>query len=297
MVEVPARLTNPHEAVAFLRGRLEGSRTDKFDRLTGGRDWEHCIRQSNLLRLLRMLQGLFLALESRGHEIKVVTTSPHSSERDVQLLVRGRALDLRFEERLKKKERPLTKQEKDEFKSRSEWNVRFGRPPPKETKRWVQYPDDDLVLRTSGHWQYGGSQGWADSKHHKLEEMLGDVILGLEAIARFELEKEAEARREAEERLTKERARLRPERMKKYEQLITDNLHEMAHSWTASQQLQAFLDECQARLPDEPSAQDWLRACREYAAHYDPFHDLTKIPKTLPPSDEALERLVAAPRS
>lgn len=296
IVEVPTRLTNPHEAVAFLRDRLEGSRTDKFDRLTGGHDWRHCIRQRNLPRLLRLLQGLFVTLESRGHEIKVVATSPHTSERDVQLVVGGHALNLSFEERLRKKERPLTKQEQDEFKSRSEWNVRFGQPPPKETKRWVQYPDDDLVLRTRGHWQYSGPQGWADSKHHKLEEMLGEVILGLEAIARFDLEKEAEARREAEERLTKERARLREGRLKEYWQLLAEDLGKMAATWAKSKHLLEFLTACDGKLPSTPEAEEWLDAAKRYAEKLDPFFNAETIPKSLSPTDEELERILSSKR-
>ncbi len=67
--------------------------------------------------------------------------------------------------------------------------------------------------------------------------------------------------------------------MKKYEQLLAKNLHEMAESWAMAKQFRAFLAECQTRLPDEPVTQEWLAACRHYAEQYDPFNlRITKDP-------------------
>ncbi len=291
-VEVPSKLTDPHAAVTFLKSRLEGSATDKYGRLTGGHDWTHCLRPKCLPRLLRLLQGLFLALEDRGHQVKVGPRSKHSQSPDVLMLVHGQELLLRVEERLRKKERPLTKEEKDWHRTSVSFSNTMGRPPPKETKRWVYYPDGDLVLRTLKHWQYPGKETWSDTTHKKLEEQLGKVILGLEGIALYYREvQEAEQRAHAT-RIKEERARVRPQRMKKYEQLLTENLHEMADNWAKAKQLRAFLDECQAQLPNEPVAREWLRACREYAEASDPFNHLVKIPKTLSPSDEELEQLL-----
>lgn len=292
-VDVPTRLTNPHEAVSFLRDRLEGSRTDKFERLTGGHEWMHCLRQRNLNRLLLLLQGLFESLESRGHQVKVGPRSEHSQDPDVQIVIEEQHLILRVEERLKKKERPLTKQEKDEFQSRIQWKARWKEQPPQATKRWVQYPDDDLVLRTSAHWEYKGVQSWGDSKHQRLEEKLGLVILGLEAVARFGREKDLDLRRAAAERLAQERARLREGRLNEYRLLLAEDLEDMATAWTKAKQLREFVKACDGKLPSTPEAEEWLDAAKRYTEKLDPFSKPEAIPKSLSPSDEVLEQELA----
>lgn len=92
-----------------------------------------------------------MALENRGHEVKVGARVKGGQPDDMLVVIGSEQLYLRVEERLRKKERPLTKEERDEFQRRIQWKARWKEPPPKETKRWMYYPDGDLVIRTGAN--------------------------------------------------------------------------------------------------------------------------------------------------
>lgn len=293
MVAVPERLGQTHDAIRFLRTTLEGSETDKHGRLTGGHAWLHCVTPKCLPRLLRLLQALFQGLEARGHRVEVARAE-RAQHHSVSIIIDEEGLSLHVEEKLRKKERALATDEKRWNQREAEYRQEMGRPPRKPTRRWVQIPTGELYLRTNSYWQYRGPSSWMDRRWEKLEDQLGQVVVGLEAVAAFNREMKIEEAKAAQERLVAERKQLRANRMDVYLRYLADDLRRMTADWVTSRDMLGFLHECSDGLPNNPEAQDWLVSATAYAEKLNPLSNVAEVWKTLQPTDEKLEQIVGA---
>lgn len=260
-IEVPDRLGKPHR---LLGGHLTEWRSPKVDKY--GAIWSGNIRQLNirvspksLSRALRIMNTLFAALETRGHQI-VIRDGFHKT---LGVCINGQTVEVGLEEKFQRIERPVNKNR---------------RPDPWKYHQYEYVPTGALILKITEWWADGLQKTWSDGKTAKLETCLNDFIVGLLKIAeavkvrRLKQEQEEQIRREAEHRRQEEE-------LKRQQELAgRQKLEQEASNWAKAQQLRAYLAAVKDRLHAKhgeihsgSQADQWLTWAYQHADRLDPL--------------------------
>jgi hypothetical protein len=257
-IEVPDRLINPHHF------HLEEWRSSKVDDY--GAIWSGDIRQLNirvspksLARALRIMDTLFKALESRGHQVGI----QEGYQRSLGVRIDGEPIEFGLEERFQRIAHP------DQNNPRLESWMR---------KRYSYIPTSSLFLKIVAWGIDGLQKSWSDGKTAKLETCLNDFIVGLLKVAeavkarRLKQEQEEQLRRDAERR-RQEEAQKRQEELARRQALEQD-----ATNWATAQQLRAYLVAVKDRLHAKHGeiqsgsrADRWLTWAHQHADRLDPL--------------------------
>jgi hypothetical protein len=118
------------------------------------------------------------------------------------------------------------------------------------------------------------NNGYRHGKRRKLEQLLGEIVGGLEALAesirpdRIRRAEEERVRAEQARRLEEER-RLREEDAKRFSQLRADSKH-----WHECRELRGFLSAVELEMSARrmPEFDDWLDWARRKIDDLDPLH-------------------------
>ena len=260
-IEVPDRLGKPHRLLSEHLTEWRSPKVDKY-----GAIWSGNIRQLNirvspksLSRALRIMNALFAALETRGHQV-VIRDGFHKT---LGVCINGQTVEVGLEEKFQRIERPANKNR---------------RPDPWEYHQYEYVPTGTLILKITEWWADGLQKTWSDGKTAKLEACLNDFIVGLLKIA--EAVKAQRLKQEQEEQIRREAERRRQEEELKRQQELSgrQKLEQEATNWAKAQQLRAYLAAVKDRLHAKhgeiqsgSQADQWLTWAHQHADRLDPL--------------------------
>lgn len=261
-VPVPERVAKYHSAVAAFRD-------DKR---------RHEVSRALLPRALLVMQALAIEAERRGYTAATVKDSSSGRYHDVvwsgpthghiAVEVDGVATALRvFEEGLGTR---------SYFAER---DTSFTRGPgaARSTPALAEYErgaTGRLALAVVSYPQ----RSWADRKRWKLKDKLPEVLREIEVRAAEERhrQREAEARRQAEQRRWQEE--LGRARERHYDQRRIDAITAESDAWRRAEQIRAYCDAVVARYGEDEEPAEWVAWARDFADRLDPLSDAPRMP-------------------
>lgn len=281
-VPVPATLRSPHHVALELRSELAKAKRDHNGLLrvseTRATDTAIKIGPDSIARALRIFDALFEALEARGHTIELRERGWEKTQHIV-VVADDETIELSMEEIVGRTPHVPTEQEKRN-------NQVWGSQIPVHDG----FPSGQLKLRVHG------LQSWSDTKRHRLDDLLGHAVLGVERAARSSRRHRIERERVEAERQAQERKRIRTERLHWYEMFLADNLERMAASWKKARELRSFLAAYEEALGNEERdavTKDWIAAATAYIESLDPLNAPERVAAELEPDDDVLAKLWA----
>jgi hypothetical protein len=212
-------------------------------------------------RALLCMDALLKALEHRGHNTET-DTSPRRG-RGTVVTVNGEQLSIRLRERLNRASPVMTKEER----------LRFERTGYEPYVKYDFHPSGDLQFEVSRP-EYGWiDKTWKDGKRRKLEQILGKVVGGMEALA--DSIRVDRIRRAEEERLRAEEALRREEerRIQEEEAEQFAQLRDESKRWHEARALREYLGALEAIESDSRTSEfdEWLAWARQRVEELDPL--------------------------
>ena len=257
VLESPHRLVK--QAQAALRTRkthpygVEPRRGDRLDIRVG---------PDSVDRALRIMDALVKALVGRGMRVHI------SDDWGTPTLVtvRGEEIRISLTEKLDRRERKLSREERRK-QVRGQW---FG-------ERYVYSPSGRLALQVHGDSMRSVWRSWRDGKRRKIEDRLNDFVEGLH----LAVEERQEERRQTvirQAQWAEERARQEEEQRRRWEeQHRREQCDKEVASWAKSQQLRAYADAVRTAAIRKHGAiapgsklDQWLEWAIRYADSLDP---------------------------
>lgn len=157
---------------------------------------------------------------------------------------------------------------------------------------WLPFRDSGGLTLTFSIEEYHAPapKTWTDTKHHKIEDSLGEIVNSITATGELlrlrRTEEQAEQRRRAEQEKRAFELRQRWEEERVRRQL----LQQQAELWDKADRLRSFIGSCEARLANrnllgpDSAAKRWLEWARRCADELDPLNGdyLLNAIRTLP---------------
>ena len=277
-VPVPGRVGRYHPVVKQFKERAE----------------RHEISRAALPRVLRILQGLTVDAERRGHEVALAQPARDPKSRrgawsggrhgHIVITIRGHATALRVsEEGLQSR---TYWQDKNRTYSRTHGEYRS--PPLSEyeangTGRIGMEP-------ASGYGMSRSSPKWADRRSGSLEEKLPLLLRDLEHQAAENVRRQQEIERQAIERERQWQAAVDRARERHAEHHRGTQLRDEAKRWHEAEQIRAYCDAADAAYPDDRGTAAWVTWGRQYADQLDPLQTAPQMPgapdpESVPPDE------------
>lgn len=289
LVEVSDKLTEPHEAVAWVKDELSRASTDGYNRLVVGPDWSARvrIRKACVSRVLLLLDAFFKALVARGHRVEAGFRGLNPTAKELVVSAFDSCVRIEVEEKLARRPHELTREERQ----------RQERWPTSNFPKYDYFPDGEIQIRLRGtHYKYVGRKSWSDTRTQRLDDLLGHAVLSVEQAARLGTHESNEAARLEAIHHTQELRRLRGERLEWYRHRLADDLRRMVEDWELAQRIRTFLAEYDRRMPREATSERaarWRQATAQFVEGLDPLNEISELAKELDPSDEELAELIA----
>jgi len=227
-------------------------------------------------RTLRILNALFKALRARGHDIRLRTTREYGREFAVlETAIGGEtAIDFWLTEHVKRTERVLTKEEKAR-KERFHFLL---------AGRYDYAPSGRLILEINAPSGYELRRRWADGKKQRIEDVLGEVVVGLEAAALAWRDDQERRERERHDEERRERQRQAANRRAAHRKALEEDLVQMANAWAQAQLVRSFLVAVQDKVREAERSDGfaaWLSWAMDHVEEVDPLADPQAIAKSL----------------
>lgn len=276
-VPVPERLGRAHPIIATTRQRLANYKghTGMIDTRRGSGVISLKTSRALVPRTMRIANALFTAAELRG---LTVATRPDGL---ATIGAKGHNYLITMSEITQRRTYQHSKAEIDRC-------ARYGYEP---YPRHENVPTGDLQLVLPQSWGHSPALRWRwrDTSRWKIEDKLGDVLDGIEARVdvdeqrRFEAERQAILRREAEERA------LQQARVRWVEDKRAAVLAEQVESWTRATHIRAWITAVRASRPyADPALVDWLAWAARYAERLDTTGQVSGFPYIPDPRAEDL---------
>ncbi len=249
-VNVPRRLARPTLVTKKIMEALKGASVDYMSALQspgGFREFPVKVSAASERRAIRILVATIKALESRGHHVAL---DRDDAKLRLAVTIEGQRVFFRIREYLKRSSR-------EQGSSASLYAPSYD-----------YAPSGRLILETEGYIGEGRQTCWSDTKRLRVEERVGQFVVGIEAVAEV-LRKRAEKwegrRLEEEQRLAHEERR----RIAEAEAQQVERLRQLAMAWKEAQVMREFLDAVEG-LASGDSASAVARG-REIVAALDPL--------------------------
>lgn len=278
VVEVQDDLRGAHPLVATLRKAL-GTSTRFGLGLLAIRGVDHAVlkvAKGNEKRALLILDALFKALVARGHELQFGECYPGGRQHALRVLIGKREVEIWLTERLEQTDHVETPEEKDR-------RVRFG---SSWAPKFDQVPSGNLVLEAKSPWDARLRHRWRDSEQQRLEGRLGEVVLGLEAIAAAWIEHDGRVEEEQRARQREQEAREATAARAAHLQALAKDLVGMAEASDLADKVRRFLDRVQTTIPENQRSEEfvaWFRWAAGQATSLDPLSRPERIAKRMTP--------------
>ena len=278
IVEVRGEIRSPHPLVSRLRQEL-GALTRYGLELRAIRGDGHAVLKvgkGNEKRALLILDAVFKALVARGHEVRFGERYASGRQYALEAIIAGRNVEFWLAERLEQSEYVETSEEKARrITYGSSWAPKFD-----------QSPSGLLVLEADSPWRAHLRHRWRDSEQQRLEERLGEFVLGIEAIAAAWVENDLRLREEEETRARDERDRLAAAARAAHLQTLEEDLVNMAEAADQAEKVRRFLERVGASVAAVQRSDEfvlWFQWAMGYAEKLDPLSQPDNIVKQMTP--------------
>jgi hypothetical protein len=269
-VPVPARLSRPHPVAARYRNNTDN----------------HHVSRAALSRSVRIIHALAVAAERRGHQV----ANPNLPRRDgsvrdsakepvphLVITVGGHPYSLSISE-----EKVLLRGVWEERKRVQEQH-RLQYPLYGSYERLKPYDSEatgqlTISLVASGYRREGRAASWSDRKSWTLEDKLPELLQELELRAVEDDEREAEEKRQAEERQRQWELAMERARDRFIEAHRAKVLRAQIAARQEAQMMSAYLVELQAAHSDTVESTEWIEWVRDYITHVDPLQSPPSMP-------------------
>jgi hypothetical protein len=231
-------------------------------------------------RAFRILDALFKALSKRGHDVRLRPDTHYGRDRFVLEAVIGREEPVQFwlVEHLDRSDHVVTE---DEKKGKGRYG--FLGPP-----KYDYTPSGRLILEMRPPWGAGLRCRWAEGKKLQLENVLGEVLVGLELAATAWREDREKAERERALELKKKQLEERRQRRVAHRQALGEDLVKTALSWRNAEVVAAFLAVLDSRVPMAERSCEfdaWFGWAKTFASELDPLTAPLDLAEPLEPPD------------
>lgn len=263
IVVVTETLTDPHPLVSRTLTALNRGKPDERGVVLPRRRKTLNIRvhRESIDRACRIMDALIKMLATLSYPVSI-----QSQERaTTTVLVNGESLNISLEEKISRSDHELTPYEKAHY-------GRLSHIPPRH-----DYQPTGILSLNLLNAVYGSQSRWADTKHHKLEERLGEFIKGLEtAVIRIkEWREENERRRIEYER--EQQLRMEEEERIRLEQAKAKKLSRDVQSWMEAGRIRAYVKELKELPSNVTGLEDWIIWAKRHADAIDPFNFVDAI--------------------
>ncbi len=264
--ELPER---PHPVVRATRSGLRKAKDGTTDLVhaVGDNAFNVSVTGGTRDRALRIVQALCLAFKHRGFGL----AARDGDRRATTIKVHGHTVTILLEERLQRRERPKRSKLEERLDPHG-WNW----------ERYEYVPTGELVLKAS--LPDRAPQKWSDGKRQPLEAKLNDLMIGVVAMVeseiRWQQERLASQRREAEAQVR----RMKEEERRREEEQRGKDLADLAGEWDQAGRLRAFVTavraqaEREGRLSPDNQLDRWLQWADDYIADCEPLNRLDAFP-------------------
>ncbi|HEX7476211.1 MAG TPA: hypothetical protein VF331_00245 [Polyangiales bacterium] len=226
-------------------------------------------------RALRLLDALCKALEARGHAVSLTGNQyRHYLSADVG----GEAVKFSLTENAKQRPHVLTAKE---LEDQRRWGHSYS---PKHDYA----PSGQLTLHVDTFYRSALRGSWSDGVRRRLEDLLGEVVVAIEAQGEALRLRQIEQRQAAELAAERRRQEAVEQRAREYQEALGSDLLTMAAHWNEAEQVRAFVAAVERRVRDDgllDAAADWLDWARAFARSRDPLTHPEKIAKRLTRDD------------
>lgn len=252
-------LERPHRATRAMKSALGGQKPDKYGAIHSTVTDAFLARMhpASKDRVLRIADAFAKACESRGFELRPGKPGSRLAGQ-LCVVIEGEDFEVSIDERMRQEPYRMTD---EEIARRKRGGYVY-------TPAYQYVPTGELTIKIGPAFGSGLQHSWADSRSRKVEERLGDVILGMRKLAVWRAA-ERERRRRKEERLAREKQRRAELRAQiEAERQAIDRLEKDAHSWRRAEEIRAFVA---ARSKVTQSDESWVTWALEQADRIDPL--------------------------
>jgi hypothetical protein len=254
-------LERPHRATRALKAALGGQKPDKYGAIhsTVTDAFLSRIHLGSKDRVLRIADAFAKACESRGFELRPGNQGSTFGGQ-LRVVIEGEDFEFSIDERMRQEPYRMTD---DEIARRKRGGYVY-------TPAYQYVPTGELTIKIGPAFGSGLQHSWADSRSRKVEERLGDVILGMRKLAVWRAA-EREKRRRKEERLAREQQRRAELRARiEAERKAINKLEEDARDWRQAEEIRAFVA---ARSRAAPTEKSWTAWALQQADRIDPLRE------------------------
>jgi len=264
-IRINKRLIDPHPFICRIKEALEKAKPDQYGVIKNSNSSYLCIRVSpgSLNRALLILNCLIRFFESLG--FLGVDKTIEGQTFYFQLFDEKVAITLN--EKVKQVAHIPTKKEIDDQQRY------FYMTPP----RWDYIPTGSLSLSINEWGAYGIRKNWSDTKSKKIEDRLGDAVIGIAKVAYSK--KQERLKREEESRIREIEQKKRAEEIarREIEKKRLIELENQAQLWERSNRLRAYISAVEKIFfpyPDNLKEQieKWIAWAKLHADRLDPLN-------------------------
>lgn len=230
------------------------------------------------MRALRILDALIKAISNRGHVVRLRPDTQASGRFVLEALVGQEQLPVRLIEPLRRSDHVPSNEEKRRIERKDYIFI----------PKYDYAPSGQLELETDRPWCADVRSKWADGKNGNLEELLGEVLVGLERVA---LARRAERERRERERELEIEAKQRAEVRRRnigHQHALGEALLKAARTWRDAELVKDFLSALEQRIPNAQRTAEfnvWLEWATVFAVKLDPLFDPLRLSQPLEPAD------------
>lgn len=262
-IEVPDSISRIHPLLAGLSSALKAASADSYGALASREANRFNLRLSKPTagRAVRILHAFVTAAFQRGF----APAAPVDKAFSVTVL--GEPLEIALEERFK---------QMPHEPSRRPQSVSWYTPP-----RFDYHPTGQLSFRVkTTTWGDGSRKTWRDTKTHRLEELLNDVMVGLIRAAEAQRLAIQGRERQHQEWEAERRRRELEERRRQEEQARRQALETESARWTKAVEIRGLVEALQSAAKQRgiqggnDRLERWLAWATEHANRIDPVPQL-----------------------
>lgn len=264
-IVVGPELVRPDSVTKAVSRDLKGQKPDDYGaiRSRAPDSFQVRLHPSSRDRVLAIVDALAKACRDRGFAMQDGKTGDRFNGH-AAIVVDGVALRPVLDERMRRASYRMTEEEL----------ARRRRGAYVYTPTYSYEPTGELTLKIEGAFGTGLQTSWKDTRHHKIETRLNEVIIALRALANNQLEEQRKAaeRKRRYDLIQQQRAELRGRIAA--EQQAVKALEADVAAWGRAEKLRAYIAAVELRCAEAgelDARADWLAWARQQADRLDPL--------------------------